>query len=513
MAFVNFKILLVTLTIFCQHKCSQGLQATIIDCSKRMPYLKQSDGDIEINFTVCRIEDIPGTHHIEKRAVKSGILNLSSTSLQHIRDGWFTHFTNLNKLDLSNNSITELTDKSFEGLPNLRQLDLSFNYFVRLKQGWFELLKSLEKLIINNSGIKYFEPAAFAWPERLFDLLLKNNMITVMPPLPLATKNDSRWSVHLEGNDINCKCRRKEHTSVSVNMDTFSRIHSKCRSNPIYKQRSKLFWKIYVSSSVCEQQSVSFKTDCDITGICTLECNANGIADPDKKSLQSRNTAKNGLKEGLVFKCNRNDIKMKLNTANHNILYMLMKYEQYVYLLSALSATLALLMIFLSCYFFCTRKQKKERIQYLEHRCVQRHANMMGPIYEVIKEIETSEGKGHENVKNKIVARCHTIRMQSKPTTKEEYQESDLVDDVSDVITVSDVDSFTFSESTSDSYTDTSSKSFESMYVSSSETSTGPTEEESEEEKVKNYYRMNVYEENDSANKDSNCPNKDETNK
>ena len=320
MAFVNVKILLVVLTIFCQHKCSQGLQATIIDCSNRMPYLKQSDGDIQINFTVCRIEDIPVLHHIEKRAIKSEILNLSSTSLQHIRDGWFKHFTNLNKLDLSNNSLTELTDKSFEGLTNIRQLDLSFNYFVRLKQGWFELLKSLEKLIINNCGIQFFEPAKFTWPDRLFDLSLMNNMIPVMPPLPLATKNDSRWSVHLEGNDINCKCRRKEHTSVSVNMDTFYRIHSKCLNSPMYVKRSKLAWKIYVSSSVCEQQSVSFKTDCDITGVCTLECNANGIAEPDKKSLQFRNTARNDFKEGLVFKCNINypykGLKFKYNNLN-----------------------------------------------------------------------------------------------------------------------------------------------------------------------------------------------------
>ena len=479
-----------------------------------MPYLKQSDGDIEINFTVCRIEDILVTHHVEKRAINSGILNLSSTSLQHIRDGWFKHFTNLNKLDLSNNSLTELTDKSFEGLTNLKQLDLSFNYFVRLKQGWIELLKSLEKLIINNCGIQYFEPAGFTWPKRLFDLSLMNNLIPLMPPLPLATKNDSRWIVHLEGNDINCKCRRKEQTSVSVNMDTFSRIHSKCLNSPMYAKRSKLLWNMYVSSSVCEQQSVLLKTGCDITGICTVECNANGIIEPDKNI---KNTSRNDFKEGLVFKCNRNDINMKLITENHNMRYMLMKYkqyEQYVYLSSALTATLALLMIFLSCYFFCTRKQKKERIQYLEHRYVQRHVNMMGPIYEVIKEIGTSEGKGHENVKNKIVARCHTIReMKSKSTTKEECQESDLVDDVSDVITVSDVDSFTFSESTSGSYTDTSSsKSFGSMYVSSSETSTSPTEEESEEEKVRNY-RMNVYEENDSANKVSKCPNNDETNK
>ena len=396
----------------------------------------------------------------------------------------------------------------------MKQLGLSLNYFVRLKQGWFELLKSLEKLLINNCGIKFFEPAGFTWPKRLFDLSLKDNMIPVMPPLPLSTKNDSRWSVHLEGNDINYKCRRKEHTSVSVNMNTFSRIHWIYHNSPMYVQRNKLLWKIYVSSSVCEQQSVSFKTGCDITGICTLECNANGIIEPDEKSLQFKKTTRDDFKEGLVFKCNRNDIKMKFNSTNHTMLYVPMKYKQYLYLLSALSTTLALLMILLSCYFLCTRKQKKERIQYLEHRYVQRHINTMGPIYEVIKEIGTSEGKGHENVKNKIVARSHTIRkMKSKSTTKEECKESDLVDDVSDVITVSDVDSFTFSESTSGSYTDTSSgKSFESMYVSSSETSTSPTEEETEEEKVKNY-RMNVYEENDSANKDSNCPNNDETNK
>ena len=163
MAFVNVRILMM-LSIYCHSGCIQCLET--IDCSQRMPYLKQSAINLEINLSVCSVEDIPFMHHVEKRAIMSEILNLSSTSLQHIPDGWFKHFTTLNKLDLHNNSLSELTNKSFEGLTNMKQLDLSSNSFVRLKQGWFEMLKSLETLIMNNCGIQFFEPTQFAWPDK-----------------------------------------------------------------------------------------------------------------------------------------------------------------------------------------------------------------------------------------------------------------------------------------------------------------------------------------------------------
>ena len=321
------------LTIFCQNRCSQGLQTTI-DCSKRMPYLNQSDGPMEINFTVCSVEEIPVMHHVEKRAIRSEILNLSSTALQHIPDGWFKHFTNLSKLDLQNNSLTELTDKTFKGLTNMKQLDISSNHFVRLKQGWFEMLNSLEKFIMNNCGIKYFEPVGFAWPDRIFHLSLKDNLIPLMPPLPLTCRNDSRWAVHLEGNDINCRCRRKEHTDDVLPHDTFSRIRSICLSQRYGEtlpwpdltsktsntsERIKSIWKKYVDSSVCGTSSVSFKTDCDIAGMCTAECNVSHILQREVKIYQLRNISElvpkeiKGaspiyLVEGSIFKCNRNAI-------------------------------------------------------------------------------------------------------------------------------------------------------------------------------------------------------------
>ena len=259
--------------MYCNIRYSTCLET--VTCSQSL------NKDIFINCSVCDIENMTVMSDLEIRYIR--IRNLSTTLLQHIQDGCFQNFTNLSKLHLQNNRITQLTDKTFKGLTNLKQLDLSSNSFVRLKQGWFEMLNSLETLIMNNCGIQFFEPAQFAWPDRLFDLSLKNNMIPMAPPLPLKTRNESRWSVHLEGNDINCSCRRKEHTEDSLNLDTFSKVYFKCLSQEyadsgpaqtIYTaERTKHVWSQYISSPVCDKFSVSFKTDCDITGICSAEYN------------------------------------------------------------------------------------------------------------------------------------------------------------------------------------------------------------------------------------------------
>ena len=115
-----------------------------------------------------------------------------------------------------------------------------------------------------------------------------------------------------------------------------------------------------------------------------------------------------------------------------------------------------------------------------------RNVHITEPIYEVINETRVKKKKDNENIKNKRAARGDQMTgMGNKPkvTTAEECQYNDLVDDVSDVISVSDVDSFTFSESNNGSYTDTSRKSFESVCVSSSETSTSSTKEGSKRER------------------------------
>ena len=320
------------LLIYCLNGCIQRLET--IDCSQRMPYLKQSATNIEINLTMCSVGDIPVSHHVEKRSMMNEFLNLSSTSLQHIPDGWFKHFTNLSKLDLHNNSLSELTNKSFEGLTNLKQLDLSSNSFVRLKQGWFAMLNSLETLTMNNCGIQYFEPAQFVWPDRLFDLSLVNNMIPVMPPLPLTTKNDSRWVVHLEGNDINCNCRRQEHTKDTVKMETYCRIHSICLSQTYSKKSDKslncsssrlnLMWNRYFSRPVCS--GPFFKIDCNITGKCTVELNA--IPEPKQNlsffdlahcvSSKNKGVCAFNLEEGSALKCNTNMVNLNSSATNNN---------------------------------------------------------------------------------------------------------------------------------------------------------------------------------------------------
>ena len=500
--------------MYCHIRCSTCLET--VTCSQSI------NGDIVINCSVCDIENMTVMSDLEIRYIR--IRNLSTTLLQHIQDGCFQNFTNLSKLDLQNNRITQLTNNTFKGLTNMKQLDLSFNHFVRLKQGWFEMLNSLEKLIINNCGIKYFEPVEFAWPDRIFHLSLKDNVIPLMPPLPLTTRNDSKWAVHLEGNDINCSCRRKEHTDDLLNHDIFSKIYSKCLcqqlagSEPLQlsltEERAKFVWNQYISSPVCKKYSVSFQTHCDIAGICTAECNVSHILQREVKMYQLRSISElvpkeiKGasiiyLEEGSVFQCNMNVINLNLTTEysetteshvtsterpreNTASTKMLQRYEQYIYLMSALSSTLVICMIVLSCYFYCTRRQNKEKIKYIEKKYVPRKVHMTEPIYEVINETRVKMKKDNENVKYKRGDQMTGMANTSKVTTAEECQYNDLVDDVSDVISESDVDSSTFNESNNGSYTDTSGKSFESVYVSSSETSTSLTEEDSERETDKN---------------------------
>ena len=508
MALVKIRILAMVLSMYCHIRCSTCLET--VTCSRSL------NEDILINCSVCDIENMTVMPDLEIGYIR--IRNLSTTLLQHIQDGCFQNFANLSKLDLQNNRITHLTDKTFKGLTNMKQLDLSFNHFVRLKQGWFEMLNSLEKLLMNNCGIQFFEPAQFAWPDRLFDLSLMNNRIPVMPPLPLATRNDSRWTVHLEGNDIYCKCRREEHTGDLLNLDTFSKLYSRCVSQQyadsepvqtITTKRTILLWNQYISSPVCDK--FSFKTDCDITGICSAEYNISRSLQQETRVyqlhkkpwelIQNEMKGSSGiyLEAGSVFKCNMNVINLSLTTEHNKTIVdshvtstvrpttknktsdkIFKKYEPYIYLLCALLSTLILFMVVLTCYFCCTRKCKKEKIQYMENRYVQKHVHMTEPIYEVINETKRKEEKGDKNTKHRSVSRCNEMTgMENKPkfTTKEECQESDLIDDVSDVIDGSDVDSFTYSESTSGSNTDTSGESFDSVNVSSCEKSSSPTEE------------------------------------
>ena len=328
MALVKIRILVIVLSMYCHIRCSTCLET--VTCSHNL------NGDIVINCSVCDIENMTVMSDLEIRYIR--IRNLSTTLLQHIQDGCFQNFINLSKLDLQNNRITQLTNKTFKGLTNMKQLDISFNHFVRLKQGWFEMLNSLEKLLMNNCGIKYFEPVEFAWPDRIFHLSLKDNVIPLMPPLPLTTRNDRRWAVHLEGNDINCSCRRKEHTDDLLNHDISSKIYSKCLrqqnagSEPLQlsltEERAKFVWNQYISSPVCKKYSVSFQTDCDIAGICTAECNVSHILQREVKIYQLRNISElvqeeiKGasviyLEEGSVFKCNMNVINLGLTT-EHN---------------------------------------------------------------------------------------------------------------------------------------------------------------------------------------------------
>ena len=104
-----------------------------------------------------------------------------------------------------------LSSNSFKGLENLELLDLSFNSFTRMAESWFQNLSFLKTMKVDNCYIKYFEPKNFSWPKKLEFLSIRNNLLDIMPPMPLETVSLDNWNVSLEGNSIDCVCRRHEH--------------------------------------------------------------------------------------------------------------------------------------------------------------------------------------------------------------------------------------------------------------------------------------------------------------
>ena len=278
-----------------------------------------------INFSTCRasFSDETGKSKrsnikISKRQIHQ--LDLSSQNLSEIRDKLFLNFENLSILDLHSNSLSKLTNKSFEGLSSLKQMNLSFNNFVRLKQDWFQALKSLEKLDINNCWLKYFEPSEFMWPAKLFTLSLKNNLIPVMPPLPLATRNNREWAVHLEGNDIQCTCKRKEHTKETLNIDIFNKVHSICHGRQFggtqqdqtpgqtgeYPKRLKSLWVKYINSSVCDGPFYNLGIKCGVDGTCKVECDGPDVEETNLKIVKYKGSQRSSplnstSKEGRKF--------------------------------------------------------------------------------------------------------------------------------------------------------------------------------------------------------------------
>ena len=220
-------------------------------------------------------------------------LYFNDSNLERIPDNWLINFTSLKELHLQNNNLKFLSSNSFKGLTQLELLDISFNSFTRLVESWFKNFLLVKAIKVDNCQIKYFQPKDFSWPVSLEYLSLKNNLIDVMPPMPLETVNRKIWNVSLEGNTIDCVCRRPEHNQTTFTQKMFQMVHSSCRSRhnvndmkPLTLKRDTidsriwLIWKKYLKGKICEGPVVELITRCDTDGKCKVKCQASGRPKP-----------------------------------------------------------------------------------------------------------------------------------------------------------------------------------------------------------------------------------------
>ena len=218
-------------------------------------------------------------------------LYFNDSNLDSIQDNWLLNFKNLKELHLHNNNLKMLSSNSFKGLENLELLDLSFNSFTRMVESWFQNLSFLKIVKVDNCYIKYFEPKNFSWPKKLEYLSIRNNLLDIMPPMPLETVSLDNWNVSLEGNSIDCVCRRHEHNKTTFTKKVFHRIQSSCQSRKyadkekreirdVSGNRTESVWGKYLESDICEGPAVELIANCDIDGRCKVKCQASGRPQP-----------------------------------------------------------------------------------------------------------------------------------------------------------------------------------------------------------------------------------------
>ena len=294
------------LEVDCSNLSKEGLLFELEEVTASMTFSNTKDinGVGLLNLSFCRVN---GKSNFVVSDAEVGTLKLNSLMLTNISDNWLRRFTNLNRLELSRNDLSALTSQSFGGLSKLTELDLSLNKFIRLIQIWFEPLTSLLKLKINHCGVRYFQPSGFEWPAKLVSLSLQNNSLRFMPPLPLGTSGNKwfPWEVFLQWNDIQCYCRRKEHTEKSLNIIMFKKIYSSCLSQEyttnwnlldktclMIDRRISTLLETYVTAPLCQGpfNVVDLETTCNIDGMCSARCGSKGNPEPTLQMHKGKTT-------------------------------------------------------------------------------------------------------------------------------------------------------------------------------------------------------------------------------
>ncbi|KAM8954044.1 relaxin receptor 1-like, partial [Pelodytes ibericus] len=128
------------------------------------------------------------------------ILDLKNNKIQHLPDGGFIMYRNLEYLFLQYNKLRSIPRLAFKGLFRLKKLFLSHNRITSLKAGVFKDLHSLEWLILDNNKVNKIVSGSFSGLESLFFLYLLNNSIREIPPNSICTEMPHLNWLDLEGN-------------------------------------------------------------------------------------------------------------------------------------------------------------------------------------------------------------------------------------------------------------------------------------------------------------------------
>ena len=127
--------------------------------------------------TVAGCADVTETH----LAALTGSLDLSSSGIDSLKAGDFSHLPNLTRLDLSRNQLDTLPEGVFAGLTSLEYLKLSYNQLHVLPVGLFSGLANLIVLDLSRNQLDTLPEDVFAGLASLKDLDLWFNQLRTLP--------------------------------------------------------------------------------------------------------------------------------------------------------------------------------------------------------------------------------------------------------------------------------------------------------------------------------------------
>ena len=124
----------------------------------------------------------------------SGIqfLDLSSESIDSLKNGDFSGLTGLTRLYLNSNDLTELPEDLFSDLSSLENLRLNSNDLTQLPGGLFESLVNLQDLELDDNQLLGFQTGQFTGLSKLKTLWLSSNQLADLPSQVFAGLHDLR---------------------------------------------------------------------------------------------------------------------------------------------------------------------------------------------------------------------------------------------------------------------------------------------------------------------------------